>query len=139
MSEGTDYSQWFGQELKKLIDLISSGVISTDATPIHEQINQVERGIGYGINNKGAIDSLLLKLGQTMTDSLKIHLKKMGKRKPGVPIGGVPTFLAGSTIVDENAGQFNVDELKGALKSRNKKKMEEKMKGSMNLLKEYDE
>ncbi|MHA1213773.1 MAG: hypothetical protein ACTSR2_11970 [Candidatus Hodarchaeales archaeon] len=135
-----DYTPWLGQEMKKLIDLIASRRTPEELAP---QIAEIKRGVEYGTNNPGSIDELMLKSARQFVDSLEIYIREL-KRKHhpgGIPPGGQATILAGSFASPEesNSDQFSVDELKSALKSRKKKTVETKMKGSLDLLKDYDE
>ena len=145
MTSPTDYTAWFCQEMKKLLDLIADRSHQTNPISVNNQIAEIQRGIEYGINNPGSIDDLLLKLGRNFVDSFQVYLRQMKVRTPtGVPPGGQATLLAGvgntpSTESQTTSQQFSVDELKGALKSRKKEKVVSKMKGSLDLLKEYDE
>ncbi|UCG04271.1 MAG: hypothetical protein JSW11_09850 [Candidatus Heimdallarchaeota archaeon] len=144
MTSPTDYTAWFCQEMKKLLDLIADRSHQTNPTSVDSQIAEIQRGIDYGINNPGSIDDLLLKLGRNFVDSFQVYLRQMKARTPtGVPPGGQATLLAGvggtPQTESETSQQFSVDELKGALKSRKKEKVVKKMKGSLDLLKEYEE
>ncbi len=145
MTSSTDYTAWFCQEMKKLLDLIADRSHQTNPTSINSQIAEIQRGIDYGINNPGSIDDLLLKLGRNFVDSFQVYLRQMKSRTPaGVPPGGQATLLAGvgdssPSNVDTANQQFSVDELKGALKTRKKEKVVSKMKGSLDLLKDYEE
>ncbi|MFX1505280.1 MAG: hypothetical protein ACFFDC_04105 [Promethearchaeota archaeon] len=142
MTSPTDYTAWFCQEMKKLLDLIADRSHQSNPTSVNNQIAEIQRGIDYGINNPGSIDDLLLKLGRNFIDSYQVYLRQMKSRTPaGVPPGGQATLLAGvdSAPTEPTSQQFSVDELKGALKSRKKEKVVSKMKGSLDLLKEYDE
>ncbi|MFX0123596.1 MAG: hypothetical protein ACFFAE_08125 [Candidatus Hodarchaeota archaeon] len=145
MASTTDYTAWFCQEMKKLLDLIAERSHQTNPTSVNSQIAEIQRGIDYGINNPGSIDDLLLKLGRNFIDSFQVYLRQMKSRTPaGVPPGGQATLLAGVSSTPESESdptsqQFSVDELKGALKTRKKEKVVSKMKGSLDLLKEYDE
>ena len=145
MTSPTDYTAWFCQEMKKLLDLIADRSHQTNPISVNTQIAEIQRGIDYGINNPGSIDDLLLKLGRNIIDSFQVYLRQMKSKTPtGVPPGGQATLLAGvsgtpSTEPEHTSQQFSVDELKGALKSRKKEKVVSKMKGSLDLLKDYDE
>ncbi|MFX0172422.1 MAG: hypothetical protein ACFE9L_10910 [Candidatus Hodarchaeota archaeon] len=143
MSETKDYTAWFGHELKKLIDLITKRAVRENPEIVRGQIAEIQRGIEYGSNTPGAIDELLLKLGRNLVDSLEVYIRQMKSRTPsGVPPGGQPTILTGGGPVEDisqSSQSYSVDELKGALASRKKKAVESKMKGSLDLLKEYDE
>ena len=144
MTSSTDYTAWFCQEMKKLLDLIAERAHQRNPTSLNTQIAEIQRGIEYGINNPGSIDDLLLKLGRNFIDSYQVYLRQMKSRTPaGVPPGGQATLLAGvggaPTEPEPTSQQFSVDELKGALKSRKKEKVVSKMKGSLDLLKDYDE
>ena len=143
MTSPTDYTAWFCQEMKKLLDLIADRSHHSNPISVNTQIAEIQRGIDYGINNPGSIDDLLLKLGRNLVDSFQVYLRQMKAKTPtGVPPGGQATLLAGVGGTSEpelSSQQFSVDELKGALKSRKKEKVESKMKGSLDLLKDYDE
>ncbi|MFW9905270.1 MAG: hypothetical protein ACFFFH_13100 [Candidatus Thorarchaeota archaeon] len=144
MTSSTDYTAWFCQEMKKLLDLIADRSHQRNPISLNTQIAEIQRGIEYGINNPGSIDELLLKLGRNFIDSYQVYLRQMKSKTPtGVPPGGQATLLAGvdspSIESESTSQQFSVDELKGALKSRKKEKVVSKMKGSLDLLKEYDE
>lgn len=145
MTNSTDYTAWFCQEIKKLLDLIADRSHQTNPTSVNSQIAEIQRGIDYGSNNPGAIDDLLLKLGRNFIDSFQVYLRQMKSRTPsGIPPGGQATFLAGvgdspKSDVETTSQQFSVDELKGALKTRKKEKVVKKMKGSLDLLKEYED
>jgi hypothetical protein len=156
-----NYTLWMAQELKKLIDQIASGE-NPDSESFLQQVGEVQRGLEYGRNAPGSINDLLLRMGQNFIDYLRVYKKQRRRaRPPGVPPGGQPTILTGgggpsttpppgfptegSTSSDtlpghsEETATFDVDELKGALESRKKKKVESNMKGSLDLLKDYDE
>lgn len=141
----SDYTAWFCQEMKKLLDLIANRVHQTNPVEINKQVAEIQRGIEYGTNNPGSIDNLLLKLGRNFIDSFQVYLRQMKARSPtGIPPGGHATLLAGvddSPLREDEATsqQFSVDELKGALKTRKKEKIVKKMKGSLDLLKEYED
>ncbi|MFX1282802.1 MAG: hypothetical protein ACFFB5_04070 [Promethearchaeota archaeon] len=140
-----DYTAWFCQEMKKLLDLIANRAHQTNPAEVNNQVAEIQRGVEYGTNNPGSIDNLLLKLGRNFIDSFQVYLRQMKARSPtGIPPGGQATLLAGvgdSPISDAGttSQQFSVDELKGALKSRKKEKIVKKMKGSLDLLKEYED
>jgi len=154
-----NYTLWFAQELKKLIDLLAEG---KGIEHIETQLSEINRGIEYGTTVSGSIETLLLKMGQNIADSMRIHLRQ--QRRPGesrfpggIPPGGTPTILTGgggrtdttpppgfpgaapSGTNHEEPLTYSVDELKSALESRKKKSVESKMKGSLDLLKDYDE
>ena len=145
MTSPTDYTAWFCQEMKKLLDLIADRSHQRDPTSVNNQIAEIQRGIDYGTNNPGSIDDLLLKLGRNFIDSFQVYLRQMKARSPtGVPPGGQATLLAGVgesplSEAETTSQQFSVDELKGALKTRKKEKVVRKMKGSLDLLKEYED
>ena len=140
----SDYTAWFCQEMKKLLDLIANRVHQTNPAEINDQVAEIQRGVEYGTNNPGSIDNLLLKLGRNFIDSFQVYLRQMKGRSPaGIPPGGQATLLAGvgdSPLkeAETTSQQFSVDELKGALKTRKKEKVVKKMKGSLDLLKEYE-
>lgn len=134
----TDYTQWMGQELKKLIDLITARAFQNDQEALNNQIGEIRRGIGYGENNPNSIDPLVMKIARNFIDSFEVYLRQMKRPQTGIPPGGQATVLTG-TLDDgssQQQEQFSVDELKGALASRKKKDLESKMKGSMDLLRE---
>ncbi|MFX0185169.1 MAG: hypothetical protein ACFE95_18975 [Candidatus Hodarchaeota archaeon] len=145
MSERKDYTAWFGHELKKLIDLITERAVQENQEIVRGQIAEIQRGVEYGTNNPGSIDELLLKLGRSLVDSLQVYIRQMQPRTPsGIPPGGQPTILTGGGAVEpsnstHSSESYSVDELKGALASRKKKAVETKMKGSLDLLKEYED
>ncbi len=143
MSE--DYTGWMAQEIKKLIDLLANRALQNNPDELNKQIAEVQRGIEYGIKNPGSIDDLLLKIGRQIIDSLQVYIRRLRRPSTGIPPGGQATILTGGGVYDTTevntteSDQFSVDELKGALASRKKEKLEKKMKGSLDLLKEYDE
>lgn len=145
MSDPTDYTSWFGQELKKLIDLLTARANQANPQEINKQMMEIQRGVDYGTNNPDAIDKLLLKVGRNLIDSLEVYLRQMRpKSKSGIPPGGRATLLTGVEMDQSgNEGvmgqQYSVDELKGALATRKREKVVKKMKGSLDLLKEYEE
>lgn len=145
MSEIKDYTAWFGHELKKLIDLITKRTVQENPEIVKGQIAEIQRGVEYETNNPGSIDELLLKLGRNLIDSLQVYIRQMQPRTPsGIPPGGQPTILTGGGAVGpstrtQSEESYSVDELKGALASRKKKNVETKMKGSLDLLKEYED
>ena len=136
-----DYNPWMGQELKKLIDLVVNKAFKTDPDSINSQIAEIRRGLEYGLNNPGSIDDLVMKVARNFVDSFQVYLRQAKRPHTGIPPGGQATVLTGGTFEDTSSAQpdqFSVDELKGALASRKKQKVEKKMKGSMDLLKDYD-
>lgn len=157
-----NYTLWMAQELKKLIDEIASGA-NPDSEPFQKQVGEVQRGLDYGKNAPGSINDLLLRMSQNFIDSLRVHKKQRRRaRPPGVPPGGQPTVLTGGGGAERvsepppgfpvnpttaspppetstESGTFDVNELKGALETRKKKAVESKMKGSLDLLREYEE
>ena len=145
MSGSENYSAWFCQELKKMVDLIANQTYITNPQALNNQIMEIQRGVEYGTNNPGSIDDLLFKIGRNLVDSIQVYLRQMKSRSPaGVPPGGQATILSGAGVeqpsdFETSDQQFSVDELKGALATRKKEKVESKMKGSLDLLKEYDE
>ncbi|MFX0013814.1 MAG: hypothetical protein ACFFB2_03540 [Promethearchaeota archaeon] len=137
MTNSTDYTAWFNQEIKKLLDLIAN---RTNPQELTNQINEIRRGVEYGTNNPGSIDDLLLKVGRNFIDSLQVYIRQMKPKSRDIPLGGQATFLAGMGGDQKHSDeQFSVDELKGALASRKKEKVVKKMKGSLDLLKEYED
>ncbi len=148
-----DYTEWFCEEIKKLIDLISKRALENNPDSLNQQIIEVKRGVDYGTNNPGSINDLLLKVGRQFIDSLQVYIRQMRKPNTGIPPGGQATILAGgggrerlepydippSEPTPAAPSKFSVDELKGALATRKKDKVEKKMKGSLDLLREYDE
>ena len=145
MSNTSDYTAWFCQEMKKLIDLIANRTYKINPQELNVQIQEIQRGVEYGNNNPGAIDDLLIKMGRNIVDSLQVYARQMRPKTPtGVPPGGTATVLAGVGASQPSEGEvfgqkFSVDELKGALASRKKEKVVGKMKGSLDLLKEYED
>lgn len=141
----SDYTSWFCQEMKKLLDLIANRAYQTNPIDVNNQIAEIQRGVEYGTNNPGSIDDLLLKLGRNFIDSFQVYLRQRKTKSPtGIPPGGQATLLAGVgesplSEAETASQQFSVDELKGALKTRKKEKVVKKMKGSLDLLKEYDD
>lgn len=136
MTNTPNYNPWFAEQLKNLIDLIAN---QSPQDQMNNQISEIQRGVEYGTNNPGSINDLLLKIGRNLIDSLQVYYRQQRQRSPtGVPPGGQATLLAtaGPQPTDQ---QFSVDELKGALASRKKEKVVKKMKGSLDLLKEFDE
>lgn len=137
----TDYTSWIGQEIKKMIDLLTSRAYKSNPSAIDAQISEIQRGIEYGMNNPESMDPLVLKMARSFVDSIQIYLRQVRKPNTGIPPGGQATVLTGPSMEETTApepSQFSVDELKGALATRKKKKVESKMKGSMDLLKDYD-
>ena len=136
---GQDYTAWIGQEIKKMIDLLTSRSYKSNPEAVNTQISEIQRGIEYGMNNPQSIDPLVMKMARSFVDSMQIYLRQVRRPHTGIPPGGQATVLTGSTMeTPADSGQFSVDELKGALETRKKKKVESKMKGSMDLLKDYD-
>ncbi|MHA1944577.1 MAG: hypothetical protein ACXAC6_01985 [Candidatus Hodarchaeales archaeon] len=134
-----DYTAWIGQEIKKMIDLLTSRSYKSNPDAINTQIGEIQRGIEYGMNNPQAIDPLVMKMARSFVDSIQIYLRQVRRPHTGIPPGGQATVLTGSAVEEPvESDQFSVDELKGALETRKKKKVESKMKGSMDLLKDYD-
>ena len=135
----SDYTAWMGQEMKKLIDLLVNRQSPEELAP---QIAEIRRGVDYGTNYPGSIDELLLKTARQFVDSLEIYLRELRRKQysGGTPPGGQATILAGTFEPEEGSvsDQFSVDELKDALQTRKKKNVENKMKGSLDLLKNYD-
>lgn len=131
-----DYTQWLGQELKKLIDLVTNQAFQNDPEGLNRQIAEIRRGIGYGENNPGSINELVMKIARNFIDSFEVYVRQMKRPHTGIPPGGQATALTGTFDGSEEQEPFSVDELKGALKSRKKKSLESKMKGSMDLLKD---
>jgi hypothetical protein len=141
-----DYTDWMGQEVKKLIDLLTTRTLQNNPDALNNQIAEVQRGIEYGTTNPGSVDELLLKIGRQVVDSLRIYIRQMRKPDTGIPPGGQATILTGGVSYEptqDNSApkqdKFSVDELKGALASRKKDKVEKKLKGSLDLLREYEE
>jgi len=136
----SDYTAWMGQEMKKLIDLLVNRRSPEELAP---QIAEIRRGVDYGTNYPESIDELLLKTARQFVDSLEIYLREIRRKQysSGIPPGGQATILTGTYEPEENpaSDQFSVDELKNALQTRKKKTVENKMKGSLDLLKNYDE
>jgi hypothetical protein len=136
-----DYNPWMGQELKKLIDLVVNKAFKTNPEAINSQIAEIRRGLEYGLNNPGSLDELVMKIARNFVDSFQVYMRQAKRPSTGIPPGGQATILTGGTFEETQAAQpdqFSVDELKGALASRKKQKVEKKMKGSMDLLKDYD-
>lgn len=131
-----DYTQWLGQELKKLIDLVTNQAFQNDPEGLNRQIAEIRRGIGYGENNPGSINELVMKIARNFIDSFEVYVRQMKRPHTGIPPGGQATALTGTFDGSEEQEPFSVDELKGALASRKKKSLESKMKGSMDLLKD---
>ncbi|MHA2225204.1 MAG: hypothetical protein ACXAC8_08360 [Candidatus Hodarchaeales archaeon] len=148
MSSSADYTAWFSSEIKKLIDLVANQASSTD---LKSQMGEIQRGVDYGMNNPNSINDLLLKLGRNFIDSLKVYQKQSQTRShSGIPPGGQATILSGFGDIQPSSSsspspssdgedQFSVDELKGALATRKKEAVVKKMKGSLDLLKDYEE
>ncbi|UCE14852.1 MAG: hypothetical protein JSV04_06630 [Candidatus Heimdallarchaeota archaeon] len=139
MSNTTNYNPWFAEQLKNLIELIAN---QSPQDQMNTQISEIQRGVEYGTNHPGSINDLLLKIGRNLIDSLQVYYRQQRQRSPtGVPPGGQATLLAGTEgeLSGAASQQFSVDELKGALASRKKEKVVKKMKGSLDLLKEFDE
>ncbi len=141
-----DYTSWMGQELKKLIDLLAKQTLQNNPNALNNQITEVQRGIEYATTNPGSIDELLLKIARQFVDSLQVYIRQMKKPNTGIPPGGQATILTGGGSFEPEEAtrapkpeKFNVDELKGALASRNKNKVEKKLKGSLDLLRDYEE
>ena len=136
---GQDYTAWIGQEIKKMVDLLTNRSYKSNPDAVTAQISEIQRGIEYGMNNPQSIDPLVMKMARSFVDSIQIYLRQSRRQNTGIPPGGQATVLTGSAVeAPVDSGQFSVDELKGALASRKKKKVESKMKGSMDLLKDYD-
>ncbi len=134
-----DYTAWIGQEVKKMVDLLTSRSYKSNPDAVNAQISEIQRGIEYGMNNPDSIDPLVIKMARSFVDSIQIYMRQMKRSNTGIPPGGQATVLTAPTMEEPvDPSQFSVDELKGALASRKKKKVESKMKGSMDLLKDYD-
>ena len=134
-----DYTAWIGQEVKKMVDLLTNQSYKSNPDAVSAQISEIQRGIEYGMNNPDSIDPLVIKMARSFVDSIQIYLRQINRPNTGIPPGGQATVLTGPTIEEPvEPDQFSVDELKGALASRKKQKVESKMKGSMDLLKDYD-
>ena len=141
-----DYTSWMGQEVKKIIDLITKNTLQNNPEALKNQIAEIQRGVEYGTTNPGSIDELLLKIARQLVDSLQIYTRQARKTTTGIPPGGQATILSGGgsfepeeTTKTPIQEKFSVDELKGALASRKKDKVEKKLKGSLDLLREYEE
>jgi hypothetical protein len=138
MSE-QDYTAWLGQEVKKMIDLLTNRSYKSNPEAVNAQIGEIQRGIEFGMNNPNSIDSLVMKMARNFVDSVQIYLRQIKRPNTGIPPGGQATVLSGPAMeAPVDSSQFSVDELKGALATRKKKNVESKMKGSMDLLKDYD-
>ncbi|MHA1443388.1 MAG: hypothetical protein ACTSR4_01365 [Candidatus Hodarchaeales archaeon] len=134
-----DYTAWIGQEVKKMVDLLTNQSYKSNPDVVSAQISEIQRGIEYGMNNPDSIDPLVIKMARSFVDSIQIYLHQIKRPNTGIPPGGQATVLTEPTIEEPvEPSQFSVDELKGALASRKKQKVESKMKGSMDLLKDYD-
>jgi hypothetical protein len=136
-----DYTGYMGQEMKKLIDLITNRSFQNDPESLNKQIAEIQRVLEYALNYPGSVDELVVKVARNFVDSFQVYFRQIKRPHSGIPPGGQATVLTGGTLDTSEAqpDQFSVDELKGALASRKKKKVESKMKGSMDLLKDYDE
>ena len=134
-----DYTAWIGQEIKKMVDLLTSRSYISNPDALDTQISEIQRGIEYGMNNPDSIDPLVIKMARSFVDSIQIYMRQMKRPNTGIPPGGQATILTGPTMEEPvESSQFSVNELKGALANRKKKKVESKMKGSMDLLKDYE-
>jgi len=134
-----DYTTWLGQEIKKMVDLLTNRSYKSNPDAVDTKISEIQRRIEYGMNNPDSIDPLVMKMARSFVDSIQIYLRQIRRPNTGIPPGGQATVLTGPTMeAPAEPDQFSVDELKGALATRKKKKVESKMKGSMDLLKDYD-
>ena len=114
-----DYTAWIGQEIKKMVDLLTNRSYKSNPDAINTQIGEIQRGIEYGMNNPQAIDPLVMKLARNFVDSIEIYLRQVRRPHTGIPPGGQATVLTGSAVEKPvESDQFSVDELKGALKHR---------------------
>ena len=120
-----DYTAWIGQEIKKMVDLLTSRSYTSNPDAINTQIGEIQRGIEYGMNNPQAIDPLVMKMARSFVDSIQIYLRQVRRPQTGVPPGGQATILTESVVeAPVDSDQYSVNELKGALETRKKKKVE---------------
>ena len=108
-----DYTAWLGQEIKKMVDLLTNRSYKTNPDAVNSQISEIQRGIEYGMNNPESIDPLVMKMARNFVDSLQIYLRQTRRPNTGIPPGGQATVLSGSAMeaAPVDPGQFSVDEL----------------------------
>ena len=67
-----DYTAWIGQEVKKMVDLLTSRSYKSNPDAVNAQISEIQRGIEYGMNNPDSIDPLVIKMARSFVDSIQI-------------------------------------------------------------------
>ncbi|MHA2369791.1 MAG: hypothetical protein ACXADX_13315 [Candidatus Hodarchaeales archaeon] len=103
------YDQWFVMQLKQLLDAL------TGQGELESAQKEVERGIQHGEANPGQISSILLAMGRTAVDALG------ALEAPETPVA---------------APALDFSELSEAIVSRKKGRVEKKLRGSLDDLKD---
>ena len=110
------YDPWLAQKLKELIDLILQDKTSDMKVNIINNISEIEKGLNYGKQTPGTMDTTLIAIAEGMLGPIKAIYSHDIKEK----------------------SSFDVSELQNALEDRRKDKVLKKMSGSLDLLKDFD-
>lgn len=110
------YDPWLVSKLKELLDIVLQDKISNMKENIVNYITEIEKGINYGKETPGSMDTTLIAIAEGMLSPLKA--------------------VYSSDIKQQSS--FDVSELQNALEDRRKDKVLKKMSGSLDLLKDFD-
>jgi hypothetical protein len=111
-----EYDSWF---FSKLTDLMNA-VLKNDYQSIIDAFNEVQRGIEYANNSPGAIQDLLVRMGQGLVGPVIVQYKLEKK----------------DTFPKE---KIELDELKTVLKQKRQDKVVNKMTGSLTSLMDVED
>lgn len=128
------YDEWMSLQLQDLIHTLVAG--DKDLSVVLEQ---VKRGIEYGEQHPDEMSRILIDIGRSIYRSVEEHLKStQAPQTAPSPIFDIPgQEVIKSTDIPGSAG-LDVSELKVALQSRKKKKVQDKMMGSLDSLKDFN-
>lgn len=145
MSSNTNYTPWFADILKQLIDCIVNQDYNSDN--YKNYYAEIKRGLDYSESNPGKIDPTIIKIGKLIYGS--ISAIQDTAYQPPKTFSAPPaqtfqqpqgqSFQQPQAQVFQKPASFEISELKQKLASRKKDKVEKKMRGSIDLLKDFEE
>ena len=141
MSSSTNYTPWFADILKNLIDCIVNQDYNSDNYKNH--YTEIKRGLDYSESNPGKIDPTLIKIGKLIFGSISAVQDTSYQQPTTFSAPPAQTFQQPQAQPQAQTFQkpasFEISELKQKLATRKKDKVEKKMRGSIDLLKDFEE
>ncbi|MHA1166356.1 MAG: hypothetical protein ACTSP4_03870 [Candidatus Hodarchaeales archaeon] len=128
------YDEWMSLQIQDLVHTLVAG--DKDLSSVLEQ---VKRGIDYGEQHPDEMSRILIDIGRSVYRTVKEYISStQAPQTPQSPIFNIPGQEVIKSVDMPGDAGLDVNELKNALQSRKKKKVQDKMMGSLDSLKDFN-